>query len=251
MEKKKMTNKKKFWIGMASLAAVGIITTTVAYFTAQHTFQPDILKGLGYNVTFTKLLDSDAVKKMVDGQVLNADVTVANNDETPILARITYKWTGPYKNAEGGELQTVRDATVKLEDLQSLGFGFSFVDNNNFEYGNDGKYYYKGIIKNGSTVQHLDEISYSSASDYSISTKYTDKSNPGELDWSNEIVSSKKGEQATYTIGSVEGTLTVVVETFQATNRDGVFLTEESLKDGSSEITLAKVEEAWSNFEAQ
>lgn len=248
MEKKKMTNKKKFWIGMSSLAAVGIITATVAYFISQHTFEPDNLKSLGYNVTFTKLLDSYAVQKMVGGQELNADVTVANNGETPILARITYKWTGLYRNDEVGELQQVTEEPVKLEKLQDLGFEFGFDANNNFEYGSDNKYYYKGIIENGNTVKHIDTIKYNAGSWESV-VKYTDQSNPSASDWSDEIASSKKGEQATY-IGSDEGTLTVVVETVQATNGDGVFLTEDSLKNGSDKITAAGVKNAWSTFEA-
>lgn len=34
--KKHMSNKKKFWVGMSALAAVGAITATVAYFQSIH-----------------------------------------------------------------------------------------------------------------------------------------------------------------------------------------------------------------------
>ena len=68
MEKKKMTNKKKFWIGMSSLAAVGVITATVAYFSSWHVFQPDTLKSLGYSVSATKLLDPTAVNNVLENK---------------------------------------------------------------------------------------------------------------------------------------------------------------------------------------
>lgn len=241
MEKKKMTNKKKFWIGMSSLAAVGIITATVAYFSSVHVFENDTLKSLGYGVKVTKLLDSGAIQDMASDRRVNADVTVENTGDGPILTRITYYWQNNLS-----DMPTAIDLGSNY--LTNNGWTFT-VTGANFVKGNDNSYYYKGIIEKNGTVQHLDEISYSGAESYSGSTKYTDKSNPTtEEDWKSvdELVSSSKGERQTYSFGSpTEGYLTVVVETIQATKADGAALNSEDINAGSSADSVANL---WHNL---
>ncbi|MGN1043875.1 MAG: hypothetical protein ACI4PR_03635 [Acutalibacteraceae bacterium] len=214
MEKKKMTNKKKFWIGMSSLAAIGAITATVAYFSSVHVFNPDTLKSLGYSVSATKLLDSAAIQDMSSDRKVNADVMVKNEGNGPILARITYYWQSTL---------TDEAAAIELDNNDLTDKGWTFNANSSFLKGSDKSYYYKGIIGEGLEVQHLDEISYSGSKNYGGDTKYT--TNNGST-WVDEVVGTVNGEKKTYYFGeSKTGYLTVVVETVQATDASGAALT--------------------------
>lgn len=208
---------------MSSLAAIGAITATVAYFSSEHKFNPDALKSLGYSVSATKLLDSEAIQDMSSDRSVNADVKVENTGDGPILTRITYYWQKSLSDTP-----TAIELNNENTELKVAGWNFSFVDGNKFVcdngVGGSNSYYYKGIIGNGSTVQHLDEISYSGAGIYSSSTEYT--TNDDGSGWASEVAGTLKGERQKYSFGSsTAGYLTVVVETIQATEANGAALT--------------------------
>lgn len=251
MEKKKMTNKKKFWIGMSSLAAVGVITATVAYFSSTHEFLPDTLKTKNYNVTTEKLLDTAEAQKMTPNKALNAEVKVTNNGDIPILARITYYWTGDIAMLDSdGEIRTgtTENTAINLGSNSLKGLGWNFDVTNNFECGKDSDgndvYYYKGVIAGEGVAQHLKSITYKGqggvkTDDYSTTTDGTN--------WSKTIAegASLKGEKYEYTLSN-NATLKVKVETIQATDEDGNVLNENSLKEeGEDVVTVNAVKRAW------
>lgn len=242
MEKKKMTNKKKFWIGMSSLAAIGVITATVAYFWSTHTFDSDTIKSLGYSVYATKVLDTTAAKNMISGQTLDADVKVANKGATPILARITYTWKDGSETYKDGKAIKIDGEDASLKDL-----GFTFTldkdSGSEFEYA-DGVYYYKGKIETsgeGDThapneCTHLKSITYNDV----VGTEGDDHegtlTDPAKTPDGESIANSK---QITYTVDGASGELTVKVETIQATKSDGTEL------NGNDLTTAVKVANAW------
>lgn len=221
MEKKKMTNKKKFWIGMSSLAAVGVITATVAYFSSWHVFQPDTLKSLGYSVSATKLLDPTAVNNVLENKDVDAKVKVKNEEGDPILARITYYWKKSGDESVGpGTAFELNNAET---DLKKAGWNFEFFDNKFLFNSTDKSYYYQGTIGSGEEVQHLSRISYTSGEEYGNNKEYTTDSG---RTWESEVVGTANGEKQTYYLGkSVDGELTVIVETIQATDKDNAALT--------------------------
>ena len=211
-----MTNKKKFWIGMSSLAAIGAITATVAYFSSVHVFQPNNFATDSYNVTATKVLDTGAAGKMVPNEKLDATVSVKNEGNIGVLSRITYYFESDLLDGSG-------PLACSLDELNALGWYFDVDNSNTFIKGTDKSYYYKGIIDKGTTVNHLTGITYKSTG--------TNAESSG--------VETDKGSNTktiTYSI-SDRLKMTVVIETIQATTDKGVDLTvpesatAETLKD--------------------
>lgn len=237
MEKKKMTNKKKFWIGMSSLAAVGIITATVAYFSSVHVFQHDTLKSLGYSVSATKLLDPAEVNNVLENKDVDAKVKVKNEGGDPILSRVTYYWKNGTDESAGPS--NAFELNNEGTELKAAGWNFSFVNGDKFlcDNGDGGSnsYYYKGTIGSGIEVQHLDKISYSGADTNGDITEYTTDSG---TNWASEVVGTADGEKQTYYFGnSITGYLTVVVETIQATEANGAAL-DSDIVSGADVATL-------------
>lgn len=228
--KKQMSNKKKFWIGMSSLAAIGIITATIAYFQASHNFENNFVAS-SYNVTIKQILDQNAASKVSPGQEIEATVSVKNEGTGPILARIKYvpgtmkDGTIDWKTDE----KSGNEIGLDLSELKKEGWKADF-DENNFEKGTDGYYYYKGSIANGTTVTHLNSITLlEGENDYKKSEQYLEKK--GSENWVNKPENeempygSSYGEKATIT--SSEKTpiyMKAVVETIQATKKDGTEL---------------------------
>lgn len=250
MEKKKMTNKKKFWIGMSSLAAVGVIAATVAYFGSRTGFNPDKLKALGYSVTAQKLLDTESAKNMYNGKQIDADVTVENNGDMPVLTRITY-------NLEDKDASTsVYGAELTNTTLKPLVPSFyESVEGNKFGYlaaregkGEVGCYYYKGMLNKDGIAKHLKTLALTGYDDTNSNSTFSVQKTDGQ--WTSENIGSiteKKGEKSVYTYSGLNKELQVVVETIQATDKDGALLTEDNLKD-NGEITAEKVRDAWDNL---
>lgn len=217
--KKQMSNKKKFWIGMSSLAAIGIITATIAYFQASHEFKNEFVAS-SYNVTIQQIFDKEAASRMFPGQTVEADVSVKNNATSPILARVKYV----PGIVEDGNIKWSENETVSLDNLgdawtASYSETFSRVsenpDTNNKD---DGYYYYTGVLGEGEEAHHLKSLTLKSTI-YNKDGK-TEYYN-GE-DWIQE--ETKKGERKTVGTGDALVYFKAVVETIQATNKDGTEL---------------------------
>lgn len=236
MEKKKMTNKKKFWIGMSSLAAIGAITATVAYFTSSHSFNKDTLKSLGYSVTAQKLLDSEAAKKMYKDQILDAQVSVTNNEDMPVLTRITYNLT----DNSGETPTTMSGVELTNENLKPLVPEFySEAEGNKFGYNeSDGYYYYQGILTKSATAKHLKSLSLTGWDENNSSQAFKYKNADGE--WVDKKPSGNiLGEQSTHTYSGLNKELQVIIETTQATDFKGNVLSADRLTSASA------VADAW------
>lgn len=238
MEKKKMTNKKKFWIGMSSLAAIGVITATVAYFYTDHTFKTDTIESPDYRVTATKLLDAEAAKSMYDGKTLDADVTIKNEGSVPVLAKITYYW----KDLAGGNSEA-----VELADLADMGWNFNLDSTNGEKFLYDsGSYYYAGTLGKDDNVKHLDSIEYKNKVETVKKIYYKAGENESGTAFENEIPSEDADkvvkEEYSYIAGSSGGELTVKVETIQATDAKG------DLLDVPSNVESATLIGYWNNL---
>ena len=235
--KKQMSNKKKFWVGMSALAAVGIITTTVAWFTSSHQFTNkfNIAKT---GVTVTQLLDRTKALKMVPGRKENLDIKVKNTStEEPMLARIKYVSVG--KNDTEANLSTnlAEEVGLNVEGYEQ-GYLFTAAKDSKFAYsdpddGGDGWYYYVGVIPAGTEVQHLDYVTL--ATDYVgiASNKYytSEKENPtaeGDwTEWQGTTPNNTKGFRGTLTSEDAISNIAAVIETTQATYSDGTILDDD------------------------
>lgn len=231
--KKQMSNKKKFWIGMSSLAAIGIITATIAYFQASHEFKNEFVAS-SYNVTIQQILDKDAASKMFPGQTVGADVSVKNNANSPILARVKYV---PGEMNENGEIEWSENKTVSLDSLgdawtASYSETFSRAsenpDTNNKD---DGYYYYKGVLGEGKEAHHLESLTLKST----IYNKDGKTEYYNGKDWIQE--ETKKGERKTVGTDGALVYFKAVVETIQATKVDGSELTINSANEAQTAWT--------------
>lgn len=263
MEKKKMTNKKKFWIGMSSLAAVGVITATVAYFSSQHRYSNQF-KNQEYKVTTTQVFDRESAQSMVPGQIESLDINVTNKGDTPVLARIKYVSLSD-DELKAKNWDTDKDGFVEQTELPINAFddytginiqgtfggmyGEDFqgivAEGTNFEKGDDGYYYYKGILRKNGEAHHLGGIKLLANGTLSHATGDTPEYNTdGSENWIEDKGGVSNSTIKKYRITSTSGTATcnlfAVIETIQATNETGAELEASNLTDVTSVAT------AWS-----
>lgn len=237
--KKQMSNKKKFWVGMSALAAVGIITATVAYFKSSHIYDPNSYQTRDYSVETQNIIDEGTAATLYSGQTVNTDVTVENKGEVPILTRISYfdtnKAVSEGNSAKGENLSTsypTNDVPYKFNLVEGAEGKFLY----NSE---DGCYYYKGILDTASgegvkKVQHLDSVTCNSANadfNYSGSREFLQ----GDDTWGDNTAG--RGSRQTTTFTGKDFSMKVVIETVQATGADGNPL-ESSVVSGADAATL-------------
>lgn len=243
--KKQMSNKKKFWVGMSALAAVGVITATVAYFTTSHEFNNSYKNG-GYSVEVRDIINEQEADKMYPGQTINTDVTVDNTGATPLLTRISYiDMENPDSNGKGIELSQYPTATTLLK-LTAGGNG-----SNKFVYNStDGCYYYQGVLTNTTDpVQHLDSVTYQGNAISGTDAEYvTDYKTAKDADtWGDgEGLDYTFGTRNTANFNSVERQyiFQAKVETVQATDENGDLLTDGDL----ASKTADELKGYWTNM---
>ena len=217
--KKQMSNKKKFWVGMSALAAVGAITATVAWFTASKDFSPEYT-ATGYSVSFQDVFDPDNNRNLHPGQTIKEEIGATNNKDNPVLIRVTYG------KMEG--LAETKNINIKT-DIAPLS---ATIDEDNFERGTDGSYYYKTTLAKGQTATHLKAITLASTfgssgdmvtettADTMNGTNWVPKE-PGQPGQAGAI-----GNQYTYSTNDTNFQITAKIETIQATKPDGTSLGE-------------------------
>ena len=239
--KKQMSNKKKFWVGMAALAAVGIITTTVAWFTSSHQFT-NKFNVAQTSITVTQLLNREKALKMVPGRQENLDIRVKNTStEEPMLARIRYVNVGENDtetSLAGADL--AKKAGIEITAAKDKDYLFTPVDGNKFTYNSaDGWYYYVGVIPKDTEVQHLDYVTLSTDfvgtgnNTYSTTTdENLDPNNPDKSTWNQlqgPTPDDATGFRATLNSGNLVSNIAAVVETTQATTADGETIDESAI----------------------
>ena len=213
--KKQMSNKKKFWVGMSALAAVGAITATVAWFTASKDFSPEYT-ATGYSVSFQDVFDPENKNNLHPGQTIKEEIGATNNKDNPVLIKVTYDKVGAF----GIDIE---------KDIAPLS---ATIDKENFERGTDGSYYYKKPLAKGQTATHLKAITLASTfgssgdmvtettADTINGTNWVTKE-PGQPGQADAI-----GNQYTYSTNDTNFQITAKIETIQATKPDGTSLGE-------------------------
>ena len=254
-----MNTRKFFWPSMMSIAVLGFIIATVAYFSSSHIFT-DLFKTVEYKIETRSMVDADKAANMWPGQTLDSDLFVANTGGCPVLVRIRYlAATGDseatLKNnldaqVNGNEIKDV--VGIKLGDGVSYEstfvtakytFGLISTDENgdtsnltsSMLYNSDeGCYYYRGILQPGEEIQHIDTVTLSSSVADGVSSEdlYTKSSGEAYFDENYTPVTEGSENQVyegLYASTSENGASNPImvrayVETIQATDENGNYL---------------------------
>ena len=225
--KKHMSNKKKFWLGMSALAAVGVITGTVAWFKASQDFAPEYTAS-GYSVSFQDVFDPENNGNLHPGQTIKEEIGATNNKDNPVLIRVTYG------KMEGLEETKNIDIENDISPLKAT------VDTTNFKKGANNVYYYTKPLAKGETATHLKEITLQST--FGSSEDMVTNTTADTIDGKNWVTikdgeagqKNAVGNQYTYSTNDTNFQITAKIETIQATTKDGT-----KLDDG------VDVETAW------
>lgn len=253
--KKHMSNKKKFWVGMSALAAVGVITATVAYFSSFDQFTNEY-SNKSYSVQVQDVIDTDKAKTMTPGETVNTDVTVKNLGKTPIITRIKYIRSG--YNSDTDEITWPEGgASAKGVELPSKADGgnyelYTLLNTDKFLYNDtDGYYYCNQILDENAALQHLDAFTYDVSlggegnGEPSATTQYPSEIGENNLPsaWSNDAQkyegNSKYGTGSVTTYKRFPSGVIAVIETIQATDEKGKKLTIQS------DVTAATLAGYW------
>lgn len=261
----KMKRKKFFWPSMISLAVLGFIIGTVAYFSSSHIFT-DLFKTVEYKIETRSMVDSDKAANMWPGQVLDSELFVKNTGERPVLVRIRYlAATGDSEEAlkqnldrqvENKEIKDVVGINLS-NGVKSEGsyvtakytFGLISTDENgdtsnltsSMLYNSDeGCYYYRGILQPGDEIQHIDtvKLSYEFKNGNSNENLYTESSGEASFD-ENYTRVTKESENQVYeglyatTQSNMSEPIMIraYVETIQATDENGNYLDSGTVGD--------------------
>lgn len=250
--KKQMSNKKKFWVGMSALAAVGAITATVAWFTSSHQFVNEFHTPR-YSIVTQELFNKEAAANVYPGETVEADVSVTNTGDMPVLVRIKYikKDTVTYGDKGYPEDVAGLDSATGINlGTLSDGWTVNYDGNNKFEFvASDGCYYYKGILKGSgggeitpeNIAAHIDSLQIVSDYNYTNDTyDYRDSNNAWSSASGTGTRESNTGEKITTSQSDSalkDVNVKAVVETIQATDQSGNELTNMD--------TAQKVHDAW------
>lgn len=270
-DKKLGLGNKLFLIGLGVLSAVGVVAAASSHMSSLGCFD-NIFMYRNYNVTMQNLvLDSEAAAAETNKE-LNAEVIVENTGDIPILTRISYINSDkvaigeydPYafigetvvvNRNEEGKIIDSDEEVVELLDLDQSINGYvgntesdgnaksswkaKVVENSNFERGDDGCYYYKGILEKGDSVKHLDKVileskivTYSPPQEQIFYKAGTGVEDYDEASWESGVSDDKTeiGRKSVVKFGSspyCKLNLTVVIETIQATDANFVEIKDE------------------------
>lgn len=269
-----MNHKKFFWPSMVSIAILGFIIATVAYFSSTHTFT-DLFKTIEYKIETYSLVDSDKAANMWPGQELDSDLIVKNTGQCPVLVRIRYleqlcdyyypdvdkdieileKGLDERISSKGGKVENIRgtDVTKGIAAQLDRTTRYTFGVNSNYSFlyngapsGDtstgtetyDGCYYYQGILNPGEEVQHIDTVKNSEKS------TFNDKQSYKEVYFDKDYNRIKEEgiyhgifSDFTYRIGW-PAMLRAYVETIQATDTTGNYLDSATVK--SADVATLK-----------
>lgn len=263
-----MNHKKFFWPSMISLAVLGLIIATVAYFSSSHIFT-DLFKTVEYKIETRSLVDSDKAVSMWPGQTLDSELFVKNTGACPVLVRIRYlAATGDSEatlkqtldsQVENKEIKDV--VGIKLSDgVTSEGsyvtakYTFGLSDSYALSYNTgDGCYYYKGILQPGKEIQHIDTVtlSYAFKDGNSNENLYTESSGEAYFDKNYTRVTAESENQvyeglyaSTQSDASKPIMIRAYVETIQATDKDGNYLDSTTVGDDD----VGDLKDYWTNL---
>lgn len=222
--KKQMSNKKKFWVGMSALAAVGAITATVAWFTANQTFNSPNYASKGYSVSFQHVFDTDTAKlqNAQPGQSFDETVAATNEGENPVLVRITYNKIVDGETTEGVDVEN--DLYPWAATVDMANFGQKKTDGH---VGDDKAFYYTKPLNKGETATHLSKVTLQSGYGQEAGdiTKREQQTSDGTT-WQDGTVTGAKGDKVIFSTPDLSFQLVAKIETIQATDKNGVTVSD-------------------------
>ncbi len=271
--KKSELNNKLFLIGLGLLSAIGVgvtAATTMVYNWSSDCFDYPINKP-NYNVSMKNMLVDAEAASAEKGKKINANITVENSGEVPMLVRISYinsdkvfiegirdnSYQNLNRNSDGkvidsdGNVVSYLDLSENITDsTTSSEWSAQVVENSNFVFNSDdGHYYYKGILKTNESVQHLDSVTLCSGSDSSGNEQIFHKTGDYDTtDWVSGSAPSgttESGIKKVVTFGNsspLKLNLTVAIETIQATDKNFKFF------EIPADVTAAQMKEYWTRL---
>lgn len=222
--KKQMSNKKKFWVGMSALAAVGAITATVAWFTANQTFNSPNYASNGYSVSFQHVFDTDTAKlqNAQPGQSFDETVAATNVGDNPVLVRITYNKIVNGETTEGVDVENDLYPWVATVDLANFG-----QKKTGEQVGDDKAFYYTKPLKQGETATHLSKVMLHPGYGQRTGdiTKKEQQTSDGTT-WQDGVLDNPRGNKVIFSTPDLSFQLVAKIETIQATDENGVTLSD-------------------------
>lgn len=187
--KKQTSDRKRFWLGIASCAMVGFVAYATSYFSSAHVFTNEY-KTKKYDVKVYDVFDSKKAAHLWTDITtdLNMDIVVKNSGNVPVFVRIRYflGWDSEVRQGnpedieyydketdENGNPLLDENGNYILKIGQSLDMmegwvSFSLKNTDKFLYNNykeddedyvyDGCYYYKGVLGPGESIQHFEGV---------------------------------------------------------------------------------------------
>lgn len=205
---------------MSALAAVGAITATVAWFTANQTFNSPNYASKGYSVSFQHVFDTDTAKlqNAQPGQSFDETVAATNEGDNPVLVRITYNKIVNNVTTEGVDVEN--DLYPWVATVDTANFGQN-------QTGDDKAFYYTKPLNKGEIATHLKKVMLHPGygqGDGDI-TKKEQQTSDGTT-WQDGTVTGAKGDKVIFSTPDLSFQLVAKIETIQATNKNGVTLSD-------------------------
>ena len=229
--KKQMSNKKKFWVGMSALAAVGAITATVAWFTANQTFNSPNYASKGYSVSFQHVFDTDTAKlqNAQPGQSFDETVAATNEGDNPVLVRITYNKIVNGETTEGVDVEN--DLYPWVATVDQANFGQKKTGE---QVGEDKAFYYTKPLKKGEIATHLKKVMLHPGYGQRTGdiTKKEQQTSDGTT-WQDGVLDNPRGNKVIFSTPDLSFQLVAKIETIQATDENGVTLSDFNSVDGA------------------
>lgn len=233
--KKQTSDRKRFWLGIASCAMVGFVAYATSYFSSAHVFVNEY-KAKKYDVKVYDVFDSKKATGLWPNKKteMNQDLVIKNVGNAPVLLRIKYvvgvadRETGEYSYLDMPGYSWLNQivgssdyTTVQNEDkfLFNGETGDNMVEDSNDKM--DGYYYYKGILGPNESIQHLDSVADGAGNDNldSYASEYLHSAGKewNNLSWTNEG-DHLIGKRMNAHLYPTKNVIRIYVETIQATD---------------------------------
>lgn len=238
--KRRTSDKKRFWLGMAACAMVGFVAYATSYFSSGHVFTNEY-KTKKYDVKVYNVFDNENATGLWPNKKneLNEDLVIKNDSDGPVFLRIKYvvgsedRETGEYTYLDAAGYSWFNhaleaDSNVKFQNKDKFLF--------NGETGNDlvqdtdknmdGYYYYKGVLGPNESIQHIDGFTCGGGTYSNDMDSYTDEylySNGDKWIDSNGTIEDDHlvGKRMNAHLYEAKNVIRIYVETIQATDKDG------------------------------